>query len=195
MASKLLNIMQIKRAVREACEADDVSLMSQIVSTVSEPGSVATLQEVLNIGLDRSTAENATKILSCVLQEGADVQRRGAHLTLNWGTFHLPTLETIDVLIAHGWDINSHGTHGTYSEPLLWNVLDDPEPTMASQWMSILPMWHPRDVPHTRQAWKWCAISSTWSDWTLTCFQLGLAARVALHFAALRVIRRAMPPS
>lgn len=127
MASKPLNVMQIKRAVREACETDDVSLMSQIVSTASEPGLVTTVQEVLDIGLDRSIAENATKILSYVLQEGADVLRRGAHLTLNWGTFHLPTLETIDVLIAHGWDINSHGTHGTYSEPLLWNVLGDPE--------------------------------------------------------------------
>lgn len=127
MASNLPDIMQIRRAITEAYKTEDVSLMSQIVSTASDPGSVTTVQEVLDIGLDRSTAENATKILSYVLQEGADVQRRGAHLTLNWGTFHLPTLETIDVLTAHGWDINSHGTHGSYSEPLLWNVLGDPE--------------------------------------------------------------------
>jgi len=29
--------------------------------------------------------------------------------------------------MAHGWDINSYGIHGTYSEPLLWKVLSHPE--------------------------------------------------------------------
>ncbi|KAM0702009.1 hypothetical protein Q7P35_010919 [Cladosporium inversicolor] len=127
MAANLANIMQIRRAITEACKTEDVSLMSQIVSTASEPGSVTTVQEVLELGLKRSTSATATKVLSYVLQRGSDVQGLGEDLTLIWGTFHLPTLETIDVHIAHGWDINSHGTHGSYSEPLLWKVLDDSE--------------------------------------------------------------------
>lgn len=121
------NTMKIKRALAAACKTDDVSLLSQIISAASKPDSTTTVQEVLDIGLQRSTSANATRVLSHVLERGADIQGHGSNLTLCWGTLSLPTLATLDILVAHGWDINSHGTHGSYSEPLLWKALGNSE--------------------------------------------------------------------
>lgn len=127
MASKPLMVIRIEREVVPACKTDDVFAMSQIINTVIELGSTTIKQEVLDFSINHAIKANASRVLSYILKEGADERRHPCNLNLNWGTFDLPTLTTLDILMAHGWDINSYGIPGSYSEPLLWNVLRHPE--------------------------------------------------------------------
>ena len=127
MASKQINIMKIKREVVHACKVDDLSTISQIVSTATELGSVTIKQEILDFSINHAVKANASRVLFYALKEGANVLYNGGDLTLIWATFQLPTLTTLDLLVAHGWNINSYGKHDSYSEPLLWKALGNPE--------------------------------------------------------------------
>jgi hypothetical protein len=102
MAQKRPNIMKTKRAVADACRMDDVPLMTELVSEATEHRLVVMTRQLLDIGLDRSVKANATKVLSYVLEKGADLESHGANLTLLWPESSLPSRATLDVLIAHG---------------------------------------------------------------------------------------------
>jgi hypothetical protein len=126
MAQKRPNIMKTKRAVADACRMDDVPLMTELVSEATEHRLVVTTQQLLDIGLDRSVGSNATKVLTYVLEQGADLEGQGVYLTLPWADHSLPSRATLDILIAHGWNIDSCG-HTSADTPLLWKVLGHPE--------------------------------------------------------------------
>lgn len=122
MTQKTRDIMKIRRGVTDASRIDDVSAVAQLFNAAKEPDSIVTAQEVLDVALQRATKANATKVLSCVLEHGADIRGHGADLTLTWGDFNLPSLATLDILMAHGWNIDSCG-HTFASTPLLWTAL------------------------------------------------------------------------
>jgi hypothetical protein len=126
MAPKRPNIMKTKRAVIDACKIDDVPLMTELVVAVAEHRLVVTTQQLLDIGLDRFVRSNATKVLSYVLEQGADLEGEGVYLTLPWADRNLPSRATLDILIAHGWNIDSCG-HISADTLLLWKVLGHPE--------------------------------------------------------------------
>jgi hypothetical protein len=112
--------------VTDACKMNNVPLMTKLVSAATEPGSVVTIQELLDVGLRRATKANATNVLSYVFKEGADVKVHIAALTLLWGDYSLPSRATLGILIAHGWNIDSCN-HAFGSQPLLWIMLRYPE--------------------------------------------------------------------
>lgn len=110
----------------EACRADDVSLMEQAISIASQPNSRNTVQEVVQRGLRRSAARSAVHVLHYLLDRGADVAILSASDILANDDMVKPSQEVLEILIGHGWDINTQGTRHT-SWPLLWFVVEYPD--------------------------------------------------------------------
>lgn len=117
----------MKKAVTDACKSDDVSSMSQIFNAATNPASATIPQETLTTALESAVKFNAVKILSYVLDKGADAKTAGAALTLTWGDLSLPSRATLETLVAHGWDIDSYVQHTSSGGPLLWLALRDEE--------------------------------------------------------------------
>ncbi|PTB42622.1 uncharacterized protein TrAFT101_008288 [Trichoderma asperellum] len=113
------------RLTIEACKNDDVSLMVLAISLASKPESRNTVQEVIQAGLNRSLRRTAPKILSYLLDHGADVGTVYAHMIGPSEEPGKPSLEMLEMLIAHGWDIDAR--HPRTSWPLLWSVLRYPD--------------------------------------------------------------------
>lgn len=109
----------------DACKSDDVSSILSLFDASTDPTSALSTQELLRTCLEDAVKANAAKILLYVLEQGADATTNGADLTLTWGDASLPSLATLGILVAHGWDINSFG-HTANSGPLLWMALRDP---------------------------------------------------------------------
>nr|POE98584.1 hypothetical protein CFP56_75513 [Quercus suber] len=110
----------------EACKADNVSLMEQAIAVASMPDSRHAVHDVVQRGLRRSAARNAVHVLRYVLDRGADVRDLSAgQITVN--DFMLkPSQDVLEILVAHGWDINTLGPHNN-SWPLLWLVISYPD--------------------------------------------------------------------
>jgi hypothetical protein len=113
------------RLTIEACKNDDVSLMAQAISMASNPESRNTVQDVIKAGLRRSLRRAAPRVLSYVLSHGADVSIVDASMIMNSDELAEPSREVLEILIAHGWDINAR-RDGT-SWPLLWYALSYPD--------------------------------------------------------------------
>jgi hypothetical protein len=105
---------------------DDVSLMAQAISIASNPESRNTVQEVIQNGLRRSVARSATRVLSYLLDQGAEVSTITAGAIMSKEELVEPSREVLEILIAHGWDINSRGPDST-DWPLLWCVTRYPD--------------------------------------------------------------------
>lgn len=100
MASKPLNIMKIKREAVAACKADDVSAMSQIVSTAAELGSTTIKQRVLDFSINHAIKASASRVLSYILKENADVRSHPCNLNLELG--HLRSTYAYNARHPHG---------------------------------------------------------------------------------------------
>jgi hypothetical protein len=109
----------------EACKTDDVSLMAQAISIASSPESCDTVQEVIRTGLRRSAARGATRVLSYLLDQGADVSTITAGTIVSSRELVEPSREVLEILIAHGWDIDNRGDDKGW--PLLWYVVRYPD--------------------------------------------------------------------
>lgn len=110
----------------EACKADDVSLMAQALAEATKPGSRMTVQTALQRGLRTALKRKAIKVLSYLLDNGADVsQVHPGWLFNEEEPFAKPSLESLEILIAHGWDIDSRQRPKDW--PLLWGVVQYPD--------------------------------------------------------------------
>lgn len=111
-----------------ACRTNDVALMERALSVASQPDSPSSVQQMLCRGLRRAAARNSVDVLKFVLNRGANVAQLTAHDTLVRDEHNLPTessQEALEVVLAHGWDINTRGPHGD-GYPLLWWVIEHP---------------------------------------------------------------------
>lgn len=63
-------------------------------------------------------------MLAYFLAQDIDIAGNGANVTLPWGPDSEPSREILELLIAHGWDIDSRGPR-LGSRPLLWRVAHD----------------------------------------------------------------------
>ncbi|KAH8121971.1 hypothetical protein FP744_10009197 [Trichoderma asperellum] len=113
------------RLTIEACKNDDVSLMVLAISLASRPESRNTVQEVIQAGLDRSLSRTAPKILSYLLDHGADVGTVYPQVIGPREEPGKPSLEMLEMLVAHGWDIDARRERTSW--PLLWYVLRYPD--------------------------------------------------------------------
>lgn len=106
----------------KACRADDLSLMAQALAEAAKPESRTTVQRALQSGLRTALRRNALKVLSYLFDNGADVSQ----VSPGWlfdddDLLAKPSLEALEMLLAHGWDIDSRPSRIDW--PLLWSVV------------------------------------------------------------------------
>lgn len=106
----------------EACKTDDLSFMQRAITVASQPNSRHSVADVLLRGLKRAAARQAVHVLQYVLDRGADVSSLSASDLMSTELSLEPLREVLDVLVAHGWDVNTQGHSGT-DLPLLWHVV------------------------------------------------------------------------
>lgn len=116
----------LAKLTTDACKADDIAVISWCMQAVALPESDATVEEVLEQALRRSAKWVALEVLSYILQQGADIHGLSAESTIDMESESVPSREVLEILIEHGWDINSCG-HSSVHEPLLWLAIHDHE--------------------------------------------------------------------
>jgi len=107
-----------RQLILTACQNDDVPLIVEALSLASAPDSHETVEGLLSRAVTLSIRRNATSVLTYVLEHGAEVP---AYSGLN---IEDPPKEVLQILIDHGWDINSRRPG---DQPLLWEVVNDGE--------------------------------------------------------------------
>lgn len=80
--------------------------------------SQVTVQEVLQQGLKKATNRAAMKCLHYVIELGADVHQLSLHWRVSTEGTSASMREVLEVLVSHGYDINSEGN----GLPVLWHV-------------------------------------------------------------------------
>lgn len=119
-------IYPVRLVASKASKNDDVPLIVQALSLAAKPESRNTVQDVLRSGLRNSLGRHALKVLSYLLDNGADVSMVDpGWLYSEEDPFAKPSLEALEMLIAHGWDIDARPSR--ISWPLLWHVVEYPD--------------------------------------------------------------------
>lgn len=98
-----------------------MSLIAEAISIASGPDPPNPVVKIFERGLMSALRNQAPRVLSYLLDHGASV-----NWVLPWmiGSNlepEKPSLEVLEILVAHGWDINSRGPDCT-DWPLLWRV-------------------------------------------------------------------------
>lgn len=125
-----LNTRTMAKLVLHACKTDDVSLMAHIISMAGQDKSSVTVQEILQKALTWAGGKNAMRCLAYILEQGADVSHLPYHYTypdLADGGAPRPSREALELLVAHGWNVNTCALNGEAGIPLLWDVVGDRE--------------------------------------------------------------------
>ena len=184
---------------RQACQADDVSLMSEAISFSSSPIYRDTVEGVLTHALKQLVGYNSTNVLTYILTHGADIHRlSGMDVAVCIRRPVEPSKQTIDLLLAHGWDINAQDKD---SWPLLWFVVNDDEfvAWCLERGASVLPKDQPPlqndgvmsmdQIYHCPPILQRAAQNSTVSTFELLRSRGAPLGRRTLHFAAMAAIR------
>lgn len=114
--------------VHEATTRDDVSLMGKAISAAAQPGSRHTGEAVIQLGLRGSIGKGALSVLRYLLGRGGDITAFSANqfFVIPEIPEPKPSRELLGIMVEHGWDINTLGSHGD-QRPLLWRVVEYPE--------------------------------------------------------------------
>ena len=112
----------LRGATRHACENDDVSILSEQIKKATLTASPESLQQVLLACLRDSARRNSPIVMACLIEQGADVTQISSTSLVDTTNDTLPSLETLNVLIKHGWDMNNC-SYRRRNHPLLWYVV------------------------------------------------------------------------
>ena len=118
MDDRPLSKVWLGRILSAACQTDHVPFVTRCISTAQRADSQVTVQEVLQEGLKRATNRAAIKCLHYVLELGANVHRLSPHWLVSTEGTSASMREVLEILVAHGYDINSEGD----GLPVLWHV-------------------------------------------------------------------------
>ncbi|PON28470.1 hypothetical protein TGAM01_v202964 [Trichoderma gamsii] len=96
--------------------------MAEALSLAAKGGTRDTVQDVINACLRTSLRRRAVKVQAYLLDKGADV----SNVYCGWlfndeDLLAKPSLEAIEMLVAHGWDIDHRSSRIDW--PLLWSVV------------------------------------------------------------------------
>jgi hypothetical protein len=111
--------------VATACEKDDTTLVDQAFLKASQVDGVNE-QKLLNEFCALAVEKNATNTLVHLIKRGAKV----TSLTSSQIAWRSPrTKPILEILFAHGWDINARDgpAHVSPPEPFMWSVVEDIE--------------------------------------------------------------------
>lgn len=118
--------------VATACEKDDTTLVDQAFLRASQVGGVNE-QKLLNEFCALAVEKNATNTLVHLIKRGAKV----TSLTSSQIAWRSPrTKPILEILFAHGWDINARDgpAHVSPPEPFMWSVVEDIELVVSRAW-------------------------------------------------------------
>jgi len=107
--------------IMDHCEQDDVSGVAECLGMATSSGRKDMVQKLLSPCLRRAAMHGSTKVISYLIERGADVTEIGGSLLSATGT--PPTRETLKVLVANGRDINRCLIRK--DAPVLWDLLED----------------------------------------------------------------------
>lgn len=117
---------RMAKLVLHACKTDDVSLMVHVIRMAGKDGSEVTVREVLQKALTWAGKKNAMRCLAYILEQGADVSNLDCIYA--YPDFaDSPSREALELLVAHGWNVNTGALNGEAGIPLLWGVVGDRE--------------------------------------------------------------------
>lgn len=121
MSAPSLNRDAIMQAIMDSCDKDDALAVTEGLGMTTSFGPTGIIQRLLPRCLRRAAMKGSPKVISYLVEQGADVTAIPGGLLSVDGTS--PTRETLEVLVAHGWDINS--CLGGRDVPVLWDVTED----------------------------------------------------------------------
>lgn len=99
---------RLRDLIVQACEADDIDLISQAITLGSSPGSSGPPEQVMKMVFPRVFSRNAPKVLDYILTHGADVKDIGASYNIAASHIALAAYERefpktlVQVLLNHG---------------------------------------------------------------------------------------------
>ncbi|KAL6706971.1 hypothetical protein ACN47E_004921 [Coniothyrium glycines] len=105
---------------RTACEKDDIALLNQAISTTAESNLESFYEHLRRTAIK----ETAIEVLNALAERGVNFEHlRPLDIVGN----RKVTKETLDFLLAHGWDINYRETKGLdgNAQPFMWHCVDD----------------------------------------------------------------------
>lgn len=108
--------------VSEACERDDVSMLTEAMAFASSSASRVELADLLHVSLGEAVANNAHNAIRCLLGQGANINRLRPYNIARGGF----SRQTIELLLEYDWDINSRDATGVGldgAKPFLWIVV------------------------------------------------------------------------
>jgi len=114
----------LRGAARYACENDDISILSEQIQKATLTASAENVQRVLQTCLKDSARRGSTKVMAYLIEQGTDTTQITGMTLVDTINGSLPSLETLEVLVEHGWDINNRGP-GRHADPLLWYLVED----------------------------------------------------------------------
>jgi len=119
---------KVRDLIVQACEADDVELISQAITLASSPGSSTSLEKLVQMAFPRMFSRNAPTVLDYILTHGAvkDIASsyNGITRDITYAAYEREFPKAlVQILLDHGWDIN----HRQCDQPLLWQMVDDGE--------------------------------------------------------------------
>ncbi|KFZ04093.1 hypothetical protein V502_10415 [Pseudogymnoascus sp. VKM F-4520 (FW-2644)] len=99
----------------KACKDDDTTLLDEAISMIPKEDLKAFYKDA---SLE-ATRNSAIAILNNLIKRGADVRPR-------WPSHAKgASKETLELLLAHGWDINARADSPHNREPFMWEVARD----------------------------------------------------------------------
>ncbi|OBT81589.1 hypothetical protein VE02_09999 [Pseudogymnoascus sp. 03VT05] len=106
---------QERDLLHKACEDDDTMLLDKAISMTA----AGDLESFYNIARYSAIRNNAMAILN-------DLIERGVRVTPRWPSDAKgASKETLEFLLAQGWDINAQGDSGNHKQPFMWLVATD----------------------------------------------------------------------
>ncbi|KAL6908775.1 hypothetical protein GGI43DRAFT_379615 [Trichoderma evansii] len=139
-------IFPVRLVASKASKNDDVSLIVEALSLASKPESRNTVQDVFRSGLRNSLKRSALKVLSYLLDHGADISIIDPSWVVNdEDPLVKPSLEALEMLIAHGWDINAREDAEAW--PLLWYLVEYPDLVTWCLDQGAIVVYPPSDDP------------------------------------------------
>lgn len=112
-----------------ALEQDNPDLLEEALSLAAQFPHLDR-QAAIDSAIRRCFPRHAIKILTYLLSHGVEPARFTPHSIVSTskdGEIVKPSLEMLNLLIRHGWNISTHDTRGCNGQPLLWYVTDWPD--------------------------------------------------------------------
>jgi ankyrin repeat protein len=113
-------------------------MIKQALEFAAQLDSEHSVPYILDYGLRRSVARRAVKVVQYLLEQGADVKLlHGRHIlpTIDehtpeeYSEDEKPSLEILEILIAHGWNVNTRDitAQDADNRPLIWWIVRYPD--------------------------------------------------------------------